>query len=213
MNPKDKPDIAQAGAQLLHSGNRMLFRHWETVRAERACPSRQDINLRAISKLMPFLAIIEMDQGLDLPIFKLAGTGVCELFQRPLTGEPVAAMMEKFERRLVTETLILALEKLQPCLVRLRFLSAEGPVTTAEFLALPVFNTGLGVTQLICGVFSFAEQANGLPNTLAGIELIATRMIWTEHVMGGELHDQAGAKTVPLRVIQGGRTDTKSFSN
>ncbi len=214
MNPNDKPEIALAGAQLLHPGNRMLFRHWETIRAERACPTRDDIELRAISKLMPFLAIVEMDKEAEIPIYKLAGTAVCDLFQRPLTGEQVVAAMERFERRLVTETLILALEKLQPCLIRLRFLSQQGQVSTAEFLALPVFNANLNATQLLCGVFSFSEQSNGRESTWASIELIATRMIWTEHVMGDQLLDQVGRKaSTAFKVIKGGLADSKISGN
>ncbi len=205
MNPLDKPEVAQAGAQLLHPGSRILFRHWETVRAERPCPERGDMDLRAISKLMPALAIIQAGETTNSPMFKLAGTAVCDLFQRQMTGADVGLAMERFERRVVDETLLLSLKTLQPCLIRLRFLSVEGTATTAEFLALPVFNRSLGVHQLFSGVFSFAEQINGKSNTLSRIELIATRMIWTEHLTGEQFLSHSGHPAPrPFKVIQGG---------
>ena len=107
MNLSDKPEVAHAGAQLLHPGSRILFRHWETVRAERPCPYRTDIDLRAISKLMPWLAIIELGQNVNAPVFKLAGTSVCDLFQTQLTGTQVGADMDRFERRVVVSAKVL----------------------------------------------------------------------------------------------------------
>jgi hypothetical protein len=208
MNLHDKPEVAQAGAQLLHPGSRILFRHWETVRAERPCPNRTDISLRAISKLLPFLAIIETGQNINSPIFKLAGTAICELFQSQLTGTEVGLSLDQFERRVVNETLIMSLQRLQPSLIRMRFVSTEGFVTTAEFLALPVFNQALGVTQLFCGVFAFAEPTNGRQTTLHRIELIATRMIWTEHQNIDLLLGKPNRRTSPeLKLIQGGMSE------
>ena len=208
MNLPDKPDVAQAGAQLLHPGSRILFRHWETVRAERPCPDRTDISLRAISKLMPFLAIVETAQTDATPTFKLAGTGVCELFQRQLTGSEVGSSLERFERRVVNETLQLSLQRLQPSLIRMRFLGLEGFVTTTEFLALPVFNSYSGSNQLFCGVFPFAEPAGGRQNTLSRIELIATRMIWTEHQVIDPVAAPSARRNGPeLKVIQGGMSE------
>ncbi len=205
MNLPDKPEIAQAGAQLLHPGSRILFRHWETVRAERPCPERSDMDLRVISKLMPWLAIVEKGQETNAPMFKLAGTGICDLFQCQMTGADVGSTMERFERRVVDETLLLSLKTHQPCLIRLRFLSLQGAATTAEFLALPVFNKSLALTQLFSGVFSFAEQSTGGPNTLARIELVATRMIWTEHLVAEQLSGKSAHPAPrPFKVIQGG---------
>lgn len=209
MNLPDKPEVAQSGAQLLHPGSRILFRHWESVRAERPCPNRGDMDLRAISKLMPWLAIVATDQRGTSPIFKLAGTAVCELFQSQLTGALVGQAMDRFERRVVDETLLLSLQRLQPSLIRMRFINVDGSVTTAEFLALPVFNALLGQTQLFCGIFSFAEQTNAKDNTLSRIELVATRMIWTEHVESEQLLEQLGRRNPPpFRVIQGGMAQT-----
>jgi hypothetical protein len=205
MNLPDKPEVAQAGAQLLHPGSRILFRHWESVRAERPCPDRADMDLRAISKLMPWLAIVEMGHEARAPLFKLAGTGVCELFQRQLTGAEVGQAMERFERRVVEETLQLSLQRLQPSLVRLRFLSVAGNATIAEFLALPVINSSLAAPQLFCGMFPFANQPHGQDGTLNRIELVATRMIWTEHLTGELLLNPLSAKTTPVfKVIEGG---------
>jgi hypothetical protein len=205
MNSPDTPEIAHAGAQLLHPGSRILFRHWESVRAERPCPERSDISLRAISKLMPSLAIIEMGQNINSTVFKLAGTAVCDLFQTQLTGAEVGIAMDRFERRVVDETLQLSVQNLQPCVIRMRFVSVSGTITTAELLALPVINTALGVNQLFCGVFAFGAPTEAFKDKLLRIELIATRMIWTEHQVSETLlNDMAQQAPMPFRVIQGG---------
>ena len=206
MNLFDKSQVAEnLGAQLLHPGSRILFRHWETLRAERACPNRDEIQLRTLSKLMPNLAIIEPGSEPNTPIFKLAGTAVCELFQRLLTGQQVAEGFDRFERRVIGETLSLSFDRLQPCLIRLRFIGSEDEVNTAELLALPVHNARTCQTQLFCGLFPFAETKRSFSQTLSRIELVSTRMIWTEHLNGDRLMEEVGRKAAPaFRVIHGG---------
>ena len=64
------------------TGSRRLFIYWEKLRAERAYPGRSEIDLGDLRELMPDLVVVEKDHLRKTCRFRLAGTRVCDLFQK-----------------------------------------------------------------------------------------------------------------------------------
>jgi hypothetical protein len=205
MQVNDKAGLDQAGTQILHPGCRTLFRHWEAIRAERACPNRDDIHLRHISEIVPDLVILEKNLLKSGWQYRLAGTRVCDLFQCELTGKDALSGWDDFERNVVTESLEVSLTQLQPCLVRMRFINERGTVIAAEMIGLPITATKGGSIQILGGLFPFVDISQLPPAALVRRELVSARTIWTEHGQNETILGNIGRKTrFEPRVIQGG---------
>jgi hypothetical protein len=205
MQVNNKADLDQAGTQILHPGCRALFRHWEAIRAERPCPNRDDINLRHISEIVPDLVILEKHWLKSDWQYRLAGTRVCDLFQCELTGKNALSGWDDFERNVVAESLEVSLTRLQPCLVRMRFINERGAIIAAEMIGLPIAAKHGGSIQILGGLFPFLDISQLPPAELVRRELVSARTIWTEHCQNETFLANVGQKTrFEPRVIQGG---------
>ncbi|MGH6906805.1 MAG: PAS domain-containing protein, partial [Aestuariivirga sp.] len=110
----------QAESQILHPGSRALFSFWETMRAENAAPLRGALDLKRIGDLVPNLMIIEPGPRPGGFRWRLAGTAVCGLYQRELTGTNGLLGWDNFEAHVVGRFLTGVVKGLQPCLLRFR---------------------------------------------------------------------------------------------
>ena len=82
MLVNDRSEAGRTQNQILHRGSRLLFRYWETLRAERPCPTRQDINLRQLVPILPNIVVIEPDVMTESGWrYRLAGTQACEILK------------------------------------------------------------------------------------------------------------------------------------
>jgi hypothetical protein len=202
MQVIDKSELDQTGTQILHPGSRALFRHWEAIRAERACPKRDEIDLRQIVDVVPDLIIIEKNLAKSGWYYRLAGTRICELFQTEMTGKDALAGWTPLERDVVSRSLEVTLTRLQPCLVRMRFISEIGTIVAAEMIGLPIRATESGDVQIIGGIFPFLDNKRDTNCGFLRLELVSSRIIWTEHEQGDALLDHVGRRSFQL--IQGG---------
>ena len=190
---------------MLHPGSRKLFRYWETLRAERPCPDRSDIDFRQIVEIIPNLAILEWDNLQNKWIYRLAGTEICTLMGSSQTGQNALAGWDNFEKDVVSKSLVIARDRSQPCLVRMRLIYANAPILPLEMVVVPVNDVKVDELRLFAGFFPLLSGRTFQPTTLIRRELVSARMIWTEHKAGDALLDQVGRKAAPtLRVIQGG---------
>ncbi|MDE2446594.1 MAG: hypothetical protein KGO94_10470, partial [Alphaproteobacteria bacterium] len=91
-------------------------------------------------------------------------------------------------------------------LVQMRIVYESAPLVSAELIALPVFDSKLGQTQLLGGLFPILNGKALYASRVIRRELVSARMIWTEHEAGNALLDHVGRQARPmLRVIEGGR--------
>ncbi|MFO1033719.1 MAG: PAS domain-containing protein [Hyphomicrobiales bacterium] len=167
--------------QVLHPGSRALFRHWETLRAERPCPNREELELGAVVEFVPDLLILERDHMRNSFRYRLAGTRVCELFGENLTSTNFLAGWDSFEADVINKHLLQTLANFQPALFRLRLTTDLRQQVAAEVLALPLRMKGSQRIQVLGGVFSFHPVRNLGHNAITGRELLAARTVWTEY--------------------------------
>jgi hypothetical protein len=169
-------------SQILHPGSRQLFRHWEMLRAERACPTREEIDLKALRDIVPDLLVIERDYLRSAFKFRLAGTRVCALFNRNITGGNVFDGWDAFEADVISRHLLTVHNQMQPAVIRMRFTTDRRQTVAAELVALPVQMRGSHRIQILAGLFPFrAAQSLGHAG-ITGRELASARVIWTEHL-------------------------------
>jgi hypothetical protein len=205
MLVSDKTEIDGVSAKILHPDCRTLFRYWESLRAERPSPRKDEIDLSSIAAIVPFLTIIERISGANPWRFRLAGTKVCEIFGQNMTHADALLGWDKFERTVVGNCLELSITRLQPSLMRMRFVSQQTNVLAAEMIGLPLQNGPHGPVHILGGIFSFSDDKSRQSSSYSQRELVSARMIWTEHGVGDQLLEAIGRKSpVQLHVIQGG---------
>ncbi len=204
MQANDRNDIDKSSAHLIHNGSRQLFRYWEALRAERPCPVRTDVEMAKLAPVLPHITIMQKSE-LATWEFRLAGTKVCELLQKQVTGQDALQGFDTFERDVIGKAFNLAADRLQPALVRMRLMYSGAHVLAAEMLVLPVWDSASHKVQLLGGLFSFKGENDHPTGLLQRRELVSARVIWTEHEHGDNLLEQVGRSApLTLRVIQGG---------
>lgn len=209
------PQELEKDTQMLHPGSRQLFRYWETLRAEKPFPRREDVDFGAIKAVVPDLVVIERDHLRSSFRFRLAGSRVCALFAKNLTSTDVFAGWDHFETDVIRRHLEIALTRFQPAVIRMRLTTDRAQQLAAELLVLPVQMQGSERVQLIGGLFPFRPAA-GLGHVAILLrELVSARVIWTEHE-GGFRPAETVAHAAPerpvarnFRLIEGGLSSAK----
>jgi hypothetical protein len=210
MLVNDIPQSEDAQAHILHPGSRALFRYWEKIRAERAAPNRDDLDLTQIRYLVPNLVMLERDNIRLSYKWRLAGTRTCELYRRELTGTDALMGWDKFESQAIKRLFDGVVTSLQPCLIRFRLNTTLNQTIGAELIGLPLQARKDVRIHILGGIFPFREIDNLGYDGIASLELSGARTIWTEHLPGDRLvaglrDPQDPAEFAPFQIIQGGR--------
>jgi hypothetical protein len=207
---QDRTLEADAYPHILHPGSRLLFAHWEGLRAERAYPRREDFTFAPVKDIMPDMLLIEKDYLRNSHVFRLAGSRVCALLGKNVTAGSVLDGWDAFEASILSRHLAMALDDFQPVLVRMRLTADSGFVVAAELIAMPIQARDSTVIQLIGGLFPFRDIERSGHTAITSRQLISARSIWTEHE-GAAGDALAAAAPQPrarprLRVVEGGRS-------
>jgi hypothetical protein len=70
---------------MLNEHTQKLLSYWRRLRGDRSIPRKDEIDPRAIKDHLAFCFLLQSD-GADRFTFRLAGTGMCELFGQELKG-------------------------------------------------------------------------------------------------------------------------------
>jgi hypothetical protein len=199
----NSPNSRETDGHVLHPGSRKLFRYWEGLRAEAPCPPRSALDLVPLKDVIPNLFILDPKSTPLGYIFRLCGTMACEILAGEQTGKDFLTGWDSFERRLIDDVMLNAVQRRQPGLLRLRLTRQSKSMTGVEMIALP-FSSARNTVQLVGGLFSFAKLP-AFTDPIIQRELITVRSLWTEHGAGDVLLRSVENRGTPLlRVIEGG---------
>jgi hypothetical protein len=205
MLVNDEHDTSQGENHILHPSSRQLFRFWEWVRAEKAAPFRDDLDLKRIRHLMPNLFLGEHDGKTGMFRWRLAGTAVCQLFDRELTGTNMLEGWDGFEADVIARFLHGTISAQQPCLLRFRLHTGHKELIGAELAGFPVVSADGRTIHMFGGVFTFHQPSPLGHAPITRLELTAARTIWTEHFRSdGSQHRPTGKSYGVFHVIPGG---------
>lgn len=76
---------------MLNTARQEIFNYWNGLRGIRPAPLRSEIDPSALRRFLPHLFIVNATIA-NRPTFALAGTRICELFDRELRGLDYASM-------------------------------------------------------------------------------------------------------------------------
>jgi hypothetical protein len=205
MLVNDDYATAQDETHILHPSSRKLFRFWETMRAEKAAPGRDELDLKKIRELVPNLFIAEYAPRSGLYRWRLAGTAICELFRRELTGNNMLADWDSFEADTISRFLASTIASRQPCILRFRLQTDRAQIIGAELAGFPMISADAKSTQIFGGLFTFREITTLDYTTLTRFEISAARSIWTENLPAAAQPPQADAPALRnFHLISGG---------
>ena len=191
--------------EVLHPGSRTIFRHWEAIRGEAPAAHRDDLDLRQLGRYVSWLFIMEHSSRANGYVWRLAGSKICELWRRELTGSDVLAGWDRFERETVRRLLDGVRENFQPCSLRLRLSTSLGQLIDTEIIALPLHARDGHSVHIFGGAMPFRETGILGYDRITGVELASGRTIWTEPIPGVQTGDAPRPRAyAPLRLVAGG---------
>lgn len=190
-------------AETIHPLSRLLFRNWEAMRGQRSAPARQDLDLRQMRKLVPSLFIAEHCAASPDFRWRLAGTAVCSLFGRELTGTCLLDGWDKFEGNVIRRFLSGVSGTHQPALLKLRFTTDRGQHMLADMAAFPLMAADGASTHVLGGLFAFADPQLKYYDAITTREILSARFVSSEPMaaLPDESLTQARRK---FRLISGG---------
>lgn len=188
---------------LLKAPGRMLWRYWEGLRAGRSAPERRDLDLKHLRHLVPYLFIAERLRADGGFVWRLAGTGLCDLHRRELTGSDLLSGWDEFERSVMQRFLSGVISSHKKAVLRLTYETDRGQQFGAEMLALPLIAADGVTTHILGGLFPFAPHDIRHYDTLAQLEVTFARFLDTEPAEIAQPEGTAQARR-KFRVISGG---------
>jgi hypothetical protein len=137
-----------------HRNSHLLVGYWSRLRRGRDLPAQTDIDPRAIKRMLSFVFILEAADPAR-PVYRLAGTSLCDRFGFELKGTNFLAHWEAQSRSALTLLLKQALTLKQPVCISSIGATAECGMVEMETILAPVsFGPGaatrfIGVTQIL----------------------------------------------------------------
>jgi hypothetical protein len=189
--------------ETIHPLSSLLFQAWEGMRGTRSAPSRHDLDLKQLRKLVPNLFIAEQAAPAQEFRWRLAGTAICALLGREVTGSALTDGWDAFEGNVIRRFLAGVSGTHQPALLRLRFTTDRGQHIMAEVACFPMMAADGTSTQVLGGLFIFPDAELKHYDALTARELVSARFASGEPVAAPreEVMVQARRK---FRVIAGG---------
>lgn len=206
MLVSDEMFESQGETHILHPSSRSLFRFWEAMRAERSAPSRSELDLGKIRTLIPSLFIAEFATTAREFRWRLAGTAICELYCRELTGTDLLKGWDGFETDIISRYLNATMTKRQPSVLRFRLQTDRDQIIGAELMAFPLLAVDGVTTHIFGGLFPFRETWSLGYSAITRFELSAARSVWTENLPAAVPEPVGVVKSKHnFHVISGGR--------
>ncbi len=159
-----------------HKNSHLLVGYWSRLRAGRDVPDQTDIDPRSIKRLLPFVFILDAENP-NRPIYRLAGTAMCERFGFELKGIGFLAHWEAQSSMALGSLLQQALNLKQPVCLTSIGATADCGMVELETILLPIKFGESGPTRFLgmIQILSDLSQLHGRP--IAFQRLAASQII------------------------------------
>jgi hypothetical protein len=159
-----------------HKNSHLLVGYWSRLRAGHGVPDQTDIDPRAIKRLLPYVFILDAENP-GRPIYRLAGTAICDRFGFELKGTGFLAHWEAQSSLALGSLLRQALELNQPVCLTSIGATADCGMVELETVLLPIKFGEDGPTRFLgmIQILSDISQLHGRP--IAFQRLAASQLI------------------------------------
>src|SRR3954467_14604870 len=120
-----------------HKNSHLLVGYWSRLRKGREVPDQTDIDPRAIKRLLSYTFILDYENPAR-PVYRLAGTGLCERFGFELKGTSFLAHWESQSTLSLAPLLSQSLKAGQPLCLSSIAATADNGMVELESVLTPV---------------------------------------------------------------------------
>jgi hypothetical protein len=159
-----------------HRNSHLLVGYWSRLRKGRAVPDQTDVDPRAIKRMLSSVFILDVENPAR-PIYRLAGTGLCERFGFELKGTGFLSHWEAQSSQALAALLRQALILNQPVCLSSIGASADCGMVEIETTLCPVSFNGGAPTRFIGLIQILSDQATLAGKPIAFQRLAASQLI------------------------------------
>jgi hypothetical protein len=159
-----------------HKNSHLLVGYWGRLRKGRAVPDQSDIDPRAIKRLLSYVFILDCENPAR-PLYRLAGTALCERFGFELKGTSFLAHWESQSGLSLAPLLRQALKARQPLCLSSIAATADNGMVELETVLTPVsFNSGVP-TRFFGTVQMLSDPTPLLGRSIAYQRLVGSHLV------------------------------------
>lgn len=159
-----------------HKNSHLLVGYWSRLRNEGDVPDQADIDPRAIKRLLPYVFILDAESP-SRPIYRLAGTAMCERFGFELKGTGFLAHWEAQSSLALSSLLQQALTLNQPVCLSSIAATADCGMVELETVLLPIKFGESGPTRFLGMIQILSDVTQLLGRPIAFQRLAASQII------------------------------------
>jgi hypothetical protein len=159
-----------------HKNSHLLVGYWSRLRKGREVPDQTDIDPRAIKRLLSYVFILDCENPAR-PLYRLAGTGLCERFGFELKGTSFLGHWESQSGLSLASLLRQALKVGQPLCLSSIAATADNGMVELETILTPVSLNGGAPTRFFGMVQMLSDPAPLLGRSIAYERLIGSQLI------------------------------------
>ena len=159
-----------------HKNSHLLVGYWSRLRAGRDVPDQVDIDPRAVKRLLSYTFILDCENPAR-PIYRLAGTALCERFGFELKGTGFFAHWDAQSGASLSALLRQSLKLRQPVCLSSIAVTAENGMVELETVLTPVSFNGGEPNRFFGMVQMLSDPAPLLGRTIAYEKLIGSQLV------------------------------------
>lgn len=170
-----------------HKNSHLLVGYWSRLRKGRDVPDQTDIDPRQLKRLLSYTFILDCEQP-SRPVYRLAGTALCERFGFELRGTGFLAHWESQSGPALASLLKRALQMRQPVCLTSIAATIDNGMVELETVLTPVSFNGGAPRRFFGLVQTLSDPTPLLGRAIAYERLIASQLVQEDEKLPN--HDQ-----------------------
>jgi hypothetical protein len=159
-----------------HKNSHLLVGYWSRLRRGRDVPDQTDIDPRAIKRLLSYTFILDCEKPAR-PVYRLAGTALCERFGFELKGTSFLGHWESQSGLALSALLRQALKLRQPVCLSSIAATADNGMVELETVLTPVSFNGGAPTRFFGMVQMLSDPTPLLGRSIAYERLVDSHLV------------------------------------
>jgi hypothetical protein len=159
-----------------HKNSHLLVGYWSRLRNGRTVPDQGEIDPRAIKRLLSYVFILDCENPAR-PVYRLAGTSLCERFGFELKGTGFLAHWEAQSGLSLAPLLRQALKAGQPLCLSSVAATADNGMVELETILAPIASEGGTPTRFLGMVQMLSDPMMLFGRTIAYQRLIGSQLV------------------------------------